>query len=47
MQVAFIKVCLGISQKFKVFFFYKYIKVIFFYFKKLFLILTHQNNIKI
>ena len=31
---------------FKVFFF-KYIKIIFFIFKKLFLISVHQNNIKI
>ena len=32
---------------FKVFFTWKYIKIIFFYiFKKLFFILTHQNNIK-
>ena len=34
---------------FKVFFIYKYIKIIyiFLFFKKLFLIPTHQNNLKI
>jgi hypothetical protein len=31
---------------FKVFFTQKYIKIIFFIFKKLFLILTHQNDLK-
>jgi len=32
---------------FKVFFILKYIKIIFFIFKKLFLISMHQNNLKI
>jgi len=31
---------------FKIFFTLKYIKIVFFIFKKLFFILTHQNNLK-
>jgi len=41
--------CLGVSFRlfFKVFFVWKYIKIIVFIFKKLFLTLSHQNYLKI